>query len=193
MDLIVRNARLAHMPEAAPADIGVVAGRIAAIEPRLQADVRSAGLVETHIHLTSPASSIARRRKAAGRLTLMQRVAAVYLLGRGRVARASRTLGNASSMAPRGCTHLELDGGVEMRSFRRSRRCGVTMPGVDLEVCVFPQEGLTDDALLWKGLKRSQGHRRGAELRSGSCRPNSSDLRSSIRYRHASRFRQFAG
>ena len=38
MDLIVRNARLSHAPDAPPVDIGVAAGRIAAIEPALQAD-----------------------------------------------------------------------------------------------------------------------------------------------------------
>ena len=35
MDLIVRNARLSHDPEAPPMDIGVQAGRIVAIEPRI--------------------------------------------------------------------------------------------------------------------------------------------------------------
>ena len=38
MDLIVRNARLSHMPDAPPMDIGIATGRIAAIEPALQAD-----------------------------------------------------------------------------------------------------------------------------------------------------------
>ena len=38
MDLILRNARLAHAPEAPPVDIGVVDGRIVAIEPRLPGD-----------------------------------------------------------------------------------------------------------------------------------------------------------
>jgi cytosine/creatinine deaminase len=38
MDLIVRNAHLSQAPEAAPVDIGVSSGHIAAIEPSLQAD-----------------------------------------------------------------------------------------------------------------------------------------------------------
>ena len=32
MDLIVRNARLSHAPDAPPVDVGVMDGRIAAIE-----------------------------------------------------------------------------------------------------------------------------------------------------------------
>ena len=60
MDLIVRNARLSHAPDAPPVDIGVMDGRIVAIEPALQADgpvfdaggcLVCGGLVETHIHL----------------------------------------------------------------------------------------------------------------------------------------------
>jgi len=60
MDLIVRNARLSHAPEASPVDIGITGGRIVAIEPALQADgsifdangcLACAGFVETHIHL----------------------------------------------------------------------------------------------------------------------------------------------
>ena len=38
MDLIVRNARLSHTPDAVPVDIGVINSRIATIEPSLQAD-----------------------------------------------------------------------------------------------------------------------------------------------------------
>src|SRR6202453_3314545 len=60
MDLILRNARLAHEPEAPPVDIGVADGRIAAIEPHLAAKAAEydaagllvcGGFIETHIHL----------------------------------------------------------------------------------------------------------------------------------------------
>jgi len=60
MDLILRNTRLAHAPEAPPVDIGVIDGRIVAIEAGLQADAAEydaggllvcGGFVETHIHL----------------------------------------------------------------------------------------------------------------------------------------------
>ena len=62
MDLILRNALLAHAPEAPPVDIGVANGRIVAIEPHLQAEAAEydaagllvcGGFVETHIHLVA--------------------------------------------------------------------------------------------------------------------------------------------
>ena len=57
MDLVVRNARLSN---GVLTDIGILAGRIVAIQPGLVADAPAydaegclvcAGLVETHIHL----------------------------------------------------------------------------------------------------------------------------------------------
>ena len=60
VDLVVRNARLAHTPEAPPVDIAVAGGKIAAIGHGLSAEapfydaaghLTCAGLVETHIHL----------------------------------------------------------------------------------------------------------------------------------------------
>src|SRR5580693_10789091 len=86
MDLIVRNARLSHAPEAPPVDIGVQAGRIVAIAPALQADgpvfdagscLACGGLVETHIHLDK-SNIIDRCAPEEGRqANSMQRVAAV--------------------------------------------------------------------------------------------------------------------
>ena len=60
MDLILRNVRLAHRPEAGAVDIGVAGGKIVAIEKGLAAEaeiydargrVACGGLIETHIHL----------------------------------------------------------------------------------------------------------------------------------------------
>src|SRR5919202_5001075 len=60
MDLIVRGAQLADRPRGELVDIGVEAGRIVAVAPRLDAETRiheaagrltCAGLIETHIHL----------------------------------------------------------------------------------------------------------------------------------------------
>jgi cytosine deaminase len=56
-------------------------------------------------------------------------------------------------------THLELDGGVEMLSFEAIEKLRHDYAwAIDIEVCVFPQEGLTNnpraDALLVEGLKR---------------------------------------
>ncbi len=56
-------------------------------------------------------------------------------------------------------THLELDAGVEMRSFEAIEQLRRDYAwAIDIEVCVFPQEGLTNnprsDALLVEALKR---------------------------------------
>jgi cytosine deaminase len=171
MDLIVRNARLAHAPDAPPVDIGVVAGRIVAIEAALQADgpefdadgcLVCGGLVETHIHLDK-SNIINRCVPEEGRqANSMQRVAAVKqtFTVEDVYQRASRTLEKCVKHgATQMRTHLELDAGVEMRSFeaiealRRDHAWAI-----DVEVCVFPQEGLTNnprsDALLVEGLRR---------------------------------------
>ena len=74
--------------------------------------------------------------------------------------RASRTLEKCIKHgATRMRTHLELDGGVEMRSFEAIEALRRDYAwAIDVEVCVFPQEGLTNnpraDALLVEGLKR---------------------------------------
>jgi cytosine deaminase len=56
-------------------------------------------------------------------------------------------------------THLELDGGVEMRSFEAIEALRRDYAwGIDIEVCVFPQEGLTNnpraDELMVEALRR---------------------------------------
>src|SRR5215469_6221332 len=86
MDLIIRNARLSHTPDATPADIGVADSRIVAIQPALQADgpvfdaegaLVCGGFVETHIHLDK-SNIIDRCPPEEGRqANSMQRVAAV--------------------------------------------------------------------------------------------------------------------
>ena len=171
MDLIVRNARLAHAPDAPPVDIGVADGRIVAIEAALQADgpefdaggcLVCGGLVETHIHLDK-SNIIDRCAPETGRqATSMQRVAAVKqtFTVEDVYERASRTLEKCIKHgATRMRTHLELDGGVEMRSFEAIEALRRDYAwAIDVEVCVFPQEGLTNnpraDALLVEGLRR---------------------------------------
>ena len=56
-------------------------------------------------------------------------------------------------------THVELDAGVEMRSFDALERLRRDYAwAIDIELCVFPQEGLTNnkrsDELLVQALKR---------------------------------------
>jgi cytosine deaminase len=171
MDLIVRNARLASTPEAPPVDIGIAAGRIAAIEPRIRAEapeydaagcLTCAGLVETHIHLDK-SRIIDRCTPEIGRMpAAMERVSAVKhtFTEQDVYDRAARTLeGCIKFGATRMRTHLELDAGVEMRSFDAIERLKRDYAwAIDLELCVFPQEGLTNnpdsDRLLVEALKR---------------------------------------
>jgi cytosine deaminase len=171
MDLIVHNARLSHGPDGPAVDIGVVGGRVVAVEATLSADgpvydaagrLVCGGLVETHIHLDK-SNIIDRCAPEVGREAgSMQRVAAVKqtFTVEDVYERASRTLEKCIKHgATRMRTHLELDGGVEMRSFEAMEQLRRDYAwGIDIEVCVFPQEGLTNnprsDALLVEGLRR---------------------------------------
>jgi cytosine deaminase len=171
MDLIVRNARLASNPEAPPVDIGVTGGRIVAVERGLTADgpiydaggcLTSAGLIETHIHLDK-SRIIDRCTPEVGRQPqAMERVSAVKhtFTEQDVYDRAARTLeGCIKYGASRIRTHVEMDAGVEMRSFTALEALQRDYAwAVDLELCVFPQEGLTNnpasDRLMVEALKR---------------------------------------
>jgi cytosine/creatinine deaminase len=158
MDFVVRNARLSHMPEGAPVDIGIAGGRIAAIGAGLPATAQSydaqgnltcAGLVETHIHLDKT-RIIDRCEPETGRnANAVPRVAAVKssFTEQDVYDRARRTLENCISFGTtRMRTHVELDGGVEMRSFDALERLRRDYAwAIDIELCVFPQEGLTNN------------------------------------------------
>jgi len=170
MDLVLRNARPVGA-ESEPVDIGIAGGRIAAIGRGLAADgeaidvggrLVSPGFVETHIHLDKScildrvksekgdlAEAIAEAAKAKAAFTPED----VHT-------RASRTLEKAILQGTTHMrTHLEVDPGVGLRSLE-----GV-LPllkeyawAIDLQICVFPQEGLLNnpgtDELLVAGLER---------------------------------------
>lgn len=171
MDLILRNARLAHAPEAPPVDIGVAAGRIVAIERRLPAEAAEydaagllvcGGFVETHIHLDKScilercAPETDRQANAVPRVAAVKSTFTVEDV----YERASRTLEKCIKHgATRMRTHLELDAGVELRSFEAIEALRRDYAwAIDIEVCAFPQEGLTNnpqaDTLLVEALKR---------------------------------------
>lgn len=171
MELIVRNARLATAPEAPPVDIGVQAGRIVAIEPSLAADAAEydaggclvcAGFVETHIHLDKSCIIDRAPPETDRQANAVPRVAAVKhtFTVEDVYDRARRTLEKCLKHgATRMRTHLELDGGVELRSFEAIEALKRDYAwAIDLEICVFPQEGLTNnpraDELLVATLKR---------------------------------------
>jgi len=155
-DLVLRNARLPERgPE--PADIGVLDGRIAAIGPRLGPALRSEdaqgrlvlpGFVDSHIHLDK--SCILDRCTAEGALS--EAIAEVARLKRDFseddvYARAEATLVKAilqGTMRIR--THVEIDPRIGLRSFQALKRLQRDYAwAVDLELCVFPQEGLLND------------------------------------------------
>ena len=170
MDLILKNARLLGTP-GGRVDLGIDKGRIAAIQPSLAADgeaidVRgrlvSPGLVETHIHLDK-SCILDRCKSESGHLeeAIAEAAKAKAAFTPEDVhARASRTLEKAILQGTTHMrTHLEVDPGVGLRGLE-----GV-LPlikeyawALDLEICVFPQEGLLNnpgtDELMVESLKR---------------------------------------
>ena len=168
MDLIIRNARLF---DGSAVDIGVEGGKIVAIQAGLAATAPAydaaghlacAGLVETHIHLDK-SRIIDRCPPEDGRnANAVPRVAAVKqsFTEEDVYRRASTTLESCIKHGTtRMRTHVELDGGVEMRSFDALEKLRRDYAwAIDVELCVFPQEGLTNnkrsDALLVQALKR---------------------------------------
>ena len=181
MDLVIRNARLAGAASAVPLDIGIGNGRILAIEPRLDADAHivdaegrlvCGGLIETHVHLDK--SRIIDRCTPQARASLSPIKGVTPLKASMSVedvrARAARTLEQCIlNGTTRMRTQVEVDPGIGMRGFEAVQSLIADYKwAIDLEICVFPQEGLTNypgtDELLVEGL------RRGAKLIGGAPR-----------------------
>ena len=173
MDIVLRNARLPGEP-GRNVDIGIAKGKIAAIESALSADAEKidlggrlvcAGFVETHLHLDKSCildrchavkgdldeaiSEVAKAKKTFTPEDVYQR--------------AKRTL---ERCILNGTTHirtqLEVDPGIGLKGLE-----GV-LPlvkeyawAVDLEICVFPQEGMLNnpgtEELMLEALKQSGG------------------------------------
>lgn len=154
MDLVLRNA--ATGDGRALVDIGIAAGRIAALAPRLGASgaeldlagrLVAPGFIETHIHLDK---SCILERCVPARGTLDEAIAQVSLAKRQFTeedvyARASRTLEKAIAQGTTHLrTHVEVDPGIGLRGFDGIKRLAEAYRwAVDIEICVFPQEGLT--------------------------------------------------
>ncbi len=215
MDFVIRNARLPSVPENPPIDIGVQGDRIVAIERGLPADIPGydaggnlvcAGLVETHIHLDK-SRIVDRCEPEPGRNpNVVPRVAAVKhsFTVEDVYQRASQTLESCIKYGTtRMRTHVELDAGVELRSFEALEQLRRDYAwAIDIELCVFPQEGLTNnpraDELLVAALQQgAQRDRCGTELRSRQERPDPPRLRIGARvrcrHRHAPGLRQQLG
>jgi cytosine deaminase len=186
MDLIVRNARLCDRAADRLFDIGVGKGRIVAIEPGLVAEAQTydaegrlacPGLVETHIHIDK---SRIIDRCAPQERKLLSPVKGVTPLKKDMSvedvrARAAKTVERCiMNGTTRMRTQVEVDPGIGMRGFEGVQSLIADYKwAIDIEICVFPQEGLTNypgtDELLVEGLKR------GAKLIGGAPRYDSDE------------------
>ena len=158
MDLIIRNAAVLNGSELAVVDIGIAGTTIAAISPSLKADAREldaagclviSGMIETHIHLDKTCI-LDRCRIEEG--TVAEAVRETAAAKRGFTvedvyARGKRTLERCiahGTMHMR--THVELDPGIGMIGFEAISQLARDYAwAMDIECCVFPQEGLLND------------------------------------------------
>lgn len=156
-DLVLRQARIQNGGEA-PVDIGIAQGRIAGIAPSIAADAPSeyldgrvvtAGFVDSHVHLDK---SCILDRCACEQGTLPEAIAQVAaakrafteddIYARGRLTLEKAVLQGTTHMR----THVEVDPRIGLRGFAAIKRLKHDYAwAVDLEICVFPQEGLLND------------------------------------------------
>ena len=157
LDFILRNARIGGA-EAAIVDIAIAGGRIVDIGSDIAADAPAedingklvvAGFVETHIHLDK-SCILDRCQSREG--TLAEAIAEVAAAKRAFTEddiyqRARRTLERAilqGTMRMR--THVEVDPRVGLKGFSAIRQLKRDYAwAIDIEICVFPQEGLLND------------------------------------------------
>jgi len=171
MDLIVRNVRLADRPSAEPVDIGVADGKIVAIKRGLTGAAEAydaggrlgcAGLIETHIHLDKSRIIDRCPPEAKRDISPMRQVAAMkpgFTVEYVRL-RAERTLVECIlNGTTRMRAQVEVDPAIGMRGFEAVQSLVADYKwAIDIEICVFPQDGLTNypgtDELLVEGLER---------------------------------------
>ncbi|MBY5814950.1 amidohydrolase family protein [Rhizobium leguminosarum] len=156
IDFVIRNARMAGLTE--PTDIAFEAGRVAAIAPRFVCDApyhdaggkfACAGLIETHIHLDK-AGIISRCNLCTG--TLAEAVsetsrAKAAFTEEDVYARAAAVIEKAIvNGTTRLRTFVEIDPRAGFRSFEAIRKLKADHTSlIDIEICAFAQEGLTND------------------------------------------------
>ena len=170
MDIVLRNATIAGQEGAGSTDIGIDQGRITAIQPGLSPAEReidlggnlvAPGFVETHIHLDK-SCILDRCRSQEGTLeeAITQVAAAKKGFSEEDVAeRARRTLDKCILQGTTHIrTHVEVDPVIGLQSLNAMLALVKEYAwAVDLEVCVFPQEGLLNNPgtgeLMVKGLR----------------------------------------
>ena len=171
MDLIIRNARLSTRPADTAVDIGIENGRIAAIAPALVGDGREydaagglvcAGLIETHIHLDKSRIIDRCPPEETREVNPVKSVAPLkqtFTVEDTRM-RAARTLEECILHgATRMRTQVEVDPGIGLRGYEAIASLIADYKwAIDIEMCVFPQDGLTNypgtDELLVEALRR---------------------------------------
>jgi cytosine deaminase len=159
-DLVLRSGRIAGRDHEL-VDIGVRGGRVAAIAPRLETSPDGArgialdgrlvvpGFVETHIHLDKSCIS---DRCTCRTGTLQEAIESVAAAKRAFTeddiyARGRRTLEKAIVQGTtRMRTHVEVDPRIGLKGFHAIARLKRDFAwAVEIEICVFPQEGLLND------------------------------------------------
>ncbi|WP_121064505.1 amidohydrolase family protein [Chachezhania antarctica] len=163
LDLVIRNALLAD--GAAPVDLGIRGGRIADIAPSIASDARIIdadggrlirGFADSHLHLdkaclldraTNPSGTLKGAIDAVSRAKQDFTAEDIY-------ARGARVLEKAICQGTTLIrTHVEIDPVVGLAGFEAVRRLKADYArALELQICVFPQEGLlnnpgTDDLL----------------------------------------------
>lgn len=175
LDCLVRNAVVERDGGLQVVDVGVAGGRIVAVGSRLAADGQVAdavidagggllvpGLVETHIHLDKTCI-LDRCRTEEGTVAEAVRETSAAKKGftvEDVVARGRQTIERCigwGTMAMR--THVEVDPGIGMVGFEGVQQLARDYAwALDIELCVFPQEGLLNnpgtEELLIEGLRR---------------------------------------
>ncbi len=157
MDLVVKNARLLDCPAEGELDIAVADGRIVAIGKELGDATEvydsggrlvCAGLIETHIHLDK-SRIVDRCPLPTGRrvnpVTMTAPVKKDFTVEDVR-ARAEATLRECLvNGATRMRTQVEIDPAIGLRGFEAVNSLTADYRwAIDLEICVFPQDGLTN-------------------------------------------------
>lgn len=170
LDHVIRNARLPGREDLV--DIGFEKGRIAALERGLLCDAPEhdaegclccGGLVETHIHLDKSRIIDRCAPEPGGRVhRAMERVSEVKhtFTVEDVHERARTTLERCiANGATRMRAHCEVDPKVGLRGFEGVKRLVDEYAwAIDIEICVMPQEGLTNnpgtDELIVEAMRR---------------------------------------
>ncbi len=177
LDLVLRGGRIHGGQNEDLVDIGVRRGVIADIAPSIATDARSinlegcltfSGFVETHIHLDKAcilgqcgySESLS---EAIAKVSALKREFTVEdVYNRGRMVLEKALVHGTTRMR----THVEVDPLIGLRSFEAFSQLKKDYAwAIDLQICVFPQEGLfidpgTDELLV-------QALEKGADLIGG--------------------------